>query len=256
MGYLSLQVARRMFGRGGGMKPIVRVLLGVAAAAGVTALGAPRGDHAFAREAMIGDIVATYREAGTGTPDEAVIAALRRVPRHHFVPPALALYAYDNRPLPIGEEQTISQPYIVALMTDLARVRKGDRVLEVGTGSGYQAAVLAEMGATVHTIEILPRLAASARERLERLGYRDVNVVTGDGYEGIEAQAPFDSILVTAGAPHVPPALVRQLKPGGRMVIPVGEAGSIQYLTVIEKDAKGAVTKRTVLPVRFVPLTR
>jgi len=237
------------------MKPIVRVLLGVAATAGVTALGAPRGDHGFAREAMIGDIAAIYREAGTGSPDEAVLAAMRRVPRHHFVPPALARYAYDNRPLPIGEEQTISQPYIVALMTDLARVRKGDRVLEVGTGSGYQAAVLAEMGATVHTIEILPRLAASASERLERLGYT-VNVVTGDGYEGIEAQAPFDSILVTAGAPHVPPALVRQLKPGGRMVIPVGEAGSIQVLTVVEKDGKGVVTKRTVLPVRFVPLTR
>jgi len=172
------------------------------------------------------------------------------------VPAALEPFAYDNRPLPIGEEQTISQPYIVALMTELARVRKGARVLEVGTGSGYQAAVLAEMGARVHTIEILPRLAASARERLARLGYRDIEVVTGDGYAGLEARAPFESILVTAGASHVPPPLVKQLAPGGRMVIPVGEAGAVQHLTVVEKGADGRVSTREVLPVRFVPLTR
>jgi protein-L-isoaspartate(D-aspartate) O-methyltransferase len=239
------------------MKNLLRRAAGAAAAL-VAAVGTAAGeaDHAAARDGMVRDIIATYRESGTGAPDPRVLEAMRRVLRHEFVPPVLVPFAYANRPLPIGEEQTISQPYIVAFMTDLARVRKGDRVLEVGTGSGYQAAVLAEMGATVHTIEILPRLAASARDRLVRLGYRDVHVVTGDGYEGIEAQAPFDSILVTAGAPHVPPALVRQLRPGGRMVIPVGEAGSVQHLTVVEKNSDGAVTKRTVLPVRFVPLTR
>ena len=206
-------------------------------------------------EAMVRDILATYREAGTGSPDARVLDAMRRVPRHEFVPPALAERAYENRPLPIGDAQTISQPYIVALMTDLARVRKGDRVLEVGTGSGYQAAILAQLGAKVHSIEIIAGLAASARERLARLGYA-VDVVTGDGYEGIEARAPFDAILVTAGASHVPPALVRQLRPGGRMVIPVGEPLSLQHLTVVEKAADGSVATRIVLPVRFVPLTR
>jgi protein-L-isoaspartate(D-aspartate) O-methyltransferase len=165
-------------------------------------------------------------------------------------------HAYENRPLPIGEGQTISQPYIVALMTDLAQVRAGDRVLEVGTGSGYQAAILAEMGAKVHTIEIVAALADSARARLERLGYRDIEVLAGDGYNGIERAAPFDSILVTCGADHVPPALVKQLKAGGRMVIPVGEAGAIQELSVVEKAADGTVKTRVVIPVRFVPLTR
>ena len=211
--------------------------------------------HAARSEAMVRDILATYREAGTGTPDARVVDAMRRVPRHEFVPASLVERAYENRPLPIGESQTISQPYIVALMTDLARVRKGDRVLEVGTGSGYQAAILAQLGAKVHSIEIIPGLAASARERLARLGYA-VDVVTGDGYEGIEARAPFDAILVTAGASHVPPALVRQLRPGGRMVIPVGEPMSLQHLTVVEKAADGTVATRIVLPVRFVPLTR
>jgi protein-L-isoaspartate(D-aspartate) O-methyltransferase len=213
-------------------------------------------DHEARRGAMVREIAAMYRDAGTGKPDDRVMAAMGRVPRHEFVPPELVSSAYENRPLPIGEGQTISQPYIVALMTDLARVRKGDRVLEVGTGSGYQAAVLVEMGAAVFTIEIVPPLAASARERLARLGYRNVEVVTGDGYAGIESRAPFDAILVTAGASHVPPALIRQLKAGGRMVIPVGDPFALQHLTVVEKAADGTVTTRRVLPVRFVPLTR
>ncbi len=204
------------------MKATFQVLL-AATLAVVPSLTACAGDPATERKAMLEEIRATYREAGTGAPDEAVLVAIGRVPRHEFVPAALAPFAYANQPLPIGEGQTISQPYIVALMTDLARVRKGTRVLEVGTGSGYQAAVLAEMGATVHSIEIVPSLAAGARERLARLGYRDVEVVTGDGYAGIEARAPFDAILVTAGAAHVPPALVRQLAPGARMVIPVAK---------------------------------
>ena len=239
------------------MKSIARFVTQLAAGlAATTGLAADPGDHAARRDAMLRAILESYRESDTGKPDPRVMAAMGKVPRHEFVPPALVPFAYENRPLPIGEEQTISQPYIVTLMTDLARVRTGDRVLEVGTGSGYQAAVLAEMGAAVFSIEILPRLAASARERLARLGYRGVEVFTGDGYEGIESRAPFDAIVVTAGAPHVPPALVRQLKTGGRMVIPVGEAGSIQHLTVVEKAANGKVTTRTVLPVRFVPLTR
>ena len=208
------------------------------------------------RREMVADIDAMYRATQTGKADPRVMEAMGRVRRHEFVPFAMVPYAYENRPLPIGEGQTIYQPYIVALMTDLARLKKDDRVLEVGTGSGYQAAILAELVANVHSIEIVPSLAATARERLARLGYRNVEVVTGDGYAGIESRAPFDAIVVTAGAPHVPPALVRQLKPGGRMVIPVGDAGAIQQLTVIEKRADGTTTTRQVIPVRFVPLTR
>ena len=218
--------------------------------------GTPVADPAAMRAGMVAEIRAMHREVGTGSLDPAVLAAIGRVPRHEFVPPELTALAYSNQPLPIGEGQTISQPYIVALMTDLARVRKGDRVLEVGTGSGYQAAVLAEMGATVHSIEIVAPLAASARLRLAWLGYRDVDVRAGDGYNGIEEHAPFDAIVVTCGADHVPPALVRQLKPGGRMVIPVGDTTVFQQLTIVEKAGDGAVKTRQVLPVRFVPLTR
>ena len=211
-------------------------------------------DHAARRKTMVAEILADYRAHGSAA-DPRVMEAMGRVPRHEFVPPPLAAHAYENRPLPIGEGQTISQPYIVALMTDLARVKKGARVLEVGTGSGYQAAILADMGASVFTIEIVAPLAHSARERLARLGYRDVEVATGDGYEGIPSRAPFDAVLVTAGASHVPPALVRQLRAGGRIVIPVGDPMGYQELTVVEKAADGTVSTRRVLPVRFVPLT-
>jgi protein-L-isoaspartate(D-aspartate) O-methyltransferase len=236
------------------MRPTMRILALVAA---VAAIAETRGmDDGDRRKAMVREVAQMYRETATGAPDPRVLEALARVPRHHFVPAALSPVAYENRPLPIGEGQTISQPYIVALMTDLARVKKGDRVLEVGTGSGYQAAILAEMGAQVHTIEIVPGLAASARERLERLGYRGIEVVTGDGYAGIEARAPFAAILVTAGASHVPPALVKQLANGGRMVIPVGDPFALQHLTVVEKGGAGTVTSRRVIPVRFVPLTK
>ena len=233
--------------------PGLGLLLGLA---GAPASQAAAGDYAAKREAMVGEIRAMSRESGTGALAAQVLEAMGRVARHEFVPPELVAFAYDNRPLPIGEGQTISQPYIVALMTDLAGIRKGDRVLEVGTGSGYQAAVLAELGVAVHSIEIVAAARASARERLGRLGYGNIEVVAGDGYNGIEARAPFDAILVTAGADHMPPALVRQLKPGGRMVIPVGEPMSIQQLTVIEKGADGKVKSRLVIPVRFVPLTR
>ena len=238
------------------MGKILRALVAGGLATAMVESALANADDAARRAAMVDEIRATYRTAATGKPDEGVLQAMGSVRRHDFVPPELAGAAYDNRPLPIGSGQTISQPYIVALMTDLARVKKGDRVLEVGTGSGYQAAILAAMGATVHTIEIVPALAQTARERLARLGYREVFVVTGDGYEGIPAHAPYDSILVTAGAAHVPPALVKQLKPGGRIVIPVGDPFGYQELTVVEKAADGSVKIRQVIAVRFVPLTR
>ncbi len=214
-------------------------------------------DTSFAdkRRELVAELASLSAPTPAGRLDSRVLEAMGRVPRHEFVPPALAPRAYENRPLPIGNEQTISQPYVVALMTDLLRVRKGDRVLEVGTGSGYQAAVLAEMGAGVHSIEIVEALATSARARLGRLGYGRVEVIAGDGYRGLPARAPFDSIVVTAAPDHVPPALVEQLKRGGRMVIPVGPAFRVQELLVIEKDDRGRVQQRSVAAVRFVPLT-
>jgi protein-L-isoaspartate(D-aspartate) O-methyltransferase len=235
---------------------MTRILLLLAAiAACVNATAASDAELAARRRALVEEITAERSDAPGGF-DRRVKEAMLRVPRHLFVPPDQIPYAYGNHPLPIGHGQTISQPYIVALMTDLLRPRKGDRVLEIGTGSGYQAAVLAELARNVYTIEIVEPLAAAARERLERLGYRNVEVRAGDGYKGWEEHAPFDSIMVTAGADEVPPPLVRQLKPGGRMVIPVGPADSIQYLTLIEKQADGSIRSRRVAPVRFVPFTR
>jgi len=169
------------------------------------------------------------------------------------VPPALAKDAYTDRPLPIGEGQTISQPYIVALMTQLLELRGRERVLEVGTGSGYQAAVLAEIVGQVHTIEILPGLATSAATRLKALGYGDVKVRAGDGYQGWPTQAPFDAIVVTAGASHIPGPLVAQLKEGGRLVIPVDVAVDYQELLQCRKE-RGQLTQKVIAPVRFVPL--
>jgi protein-L-isoaspartate(D-aspartate) O-methyltransferase len=191
-----------------------------------------------------------------GIGDSATIAAMRAVPRHEFVPPDQRRYAYENTPLPIGHDQTISQPVVVALMTQLIRPRAGLRVLEVGTGSGYQAAVLAETGARVWTIEIFRALAEEARVRLSRLGYRDVTVRHGDGYAGWPEAAPFDAIVVTAGADSIPPALLEQLAPGGRLVMPVGDPLLDQELVLVEKDAGGRVASRRLLPVRFVPLLR
>ena len=187
--------------------------------------------------------------------DARVKEAMLKVPRHLFVPASIADRAYDNIPLPIGYEQTISQPYVVALMTDLLAVSKEHRVLEIGTGSGYQAAVLSELAQSVYTIEIVPALAKEARERLARLGYRNVEVRTGDGYKGWPELAPFDAIMVTAGADEVPAPLVEQLKPGGRMVIPLGPA-SLMRLTLIEKTLDGRTKSREIIPVRFVPFTR
>lgn len=204
----------------------------------------------------IRDEVRDTREL-TGRPvlDPRVLDALRGVPRHVFVPDDLQASAYVNHPLPIGHGQTISQPYIVALMSDLIQPRAGDVVLEVGTGSGYQAAILARLVKQVYSLEIIEELAAQARVRLQRLGCDNVEVRAGNGRFGWPEHAPYDSIMVTAAAPRIPPALIEQLKPGGILVMPVGSRYLGQELLVLEKDALGGLEERRVLPVAFVPLT-
>jgi protein-L-isoaspartate(D-aspartate) O-methyltransferase len=224
------------------------------------------------------DVIRTSAYIGRRSFDERVMAAIGQVPRHLFVPPEMVSSAYENRPLPIGHGQTISQPYIVALMTDLLEPEARDRVLEIGTGSGYQAAVLSGLVAEVKTLEIIEPLGRQAAHRLEALGYDNIEARIGDGYFGWTADAKaleieahdletgetekgeaeveaFDGIIVTAAASHIPPPLVRQLKPGGIMVIPVGSRFQVQQLTLIEKSLEGKVVTRQVLPVRFVPLT-
>lgn len=216
-------------------------------------------DRARERRAMVEEIAADARatEPYTGRKafDDRVMAIMAKVPRHRFVPEHRADDAYRNHPLPIGEGQTISQPYIVALSTDLLEPRPGDVVLEVGTGSGYQAAVLAELVRQVYSIEIVEPLGREAARRLRALGYGNVEVKIGDGYQGWPEKGPFDGIIVTAAAAEVPTPLVSQLKPGGKMVIPVGPRFAGQELVLIEKRADGSITQRTVLPVRFVPMT-
>jgi protein-L-isoaspartate(D-aspartate) O-methyltransferase len=194
--------------------------------------------------------------AGRGVKNRRVLAAMAKVPRHEFVPEGHRAEAYNDCPLPIGQGQTISQPYIVAFMTEVIDPRPGQRVLEVGTGSGYQAAVLAELVGAVYTIELLPELSTAANKRLTRLGYRNVHVKAGDGYLGWPDKGPFDAVVVTCGAKEVPQPLWEQLKPGGKMVIPVGEAGQVQTLRVITKGLDGKREVRNLLPVRFVPLRR
>ena len=191
-----------------------------------------------------------------GITDSATLAAMRAVPRHEFVPPDQRSLSYENTPLPIGDGQTISQPIVVAFMTQVIAPRPGMRVLEIGTGSGYQAAVLQEAGCRVWTIEIFGALAREARKRLDRLGYRDVVVRHGDGYAGWPDEAPFDAIVVTAGADSIPPALTEQLAAGGRLVMPVGDPALDQALVLVEKHATGRLTSRRILPVQFVPLLR
>ena len=192
-----------------------------------------------------------------GRPDlsSAVAKALATTPRHEFVPSEYRHRAYENVPLPIGQGQTISQPTIVALMTDLLGTAPTDTILEVGTGSGYQAAVLSQVVSMVYSVEIVPQLAQSAKKRLKRLGYDNVIVHQGDGYMGLPQDAPFDGIIVTAAAPRVPGPLLEQLKPGGRLVIPVGPAAYTQWLTVWTRDEDGLFHEEALLPVRFVPLT-
>lgn len=193
---------------------------------------------------------------GVGIRDSATLAAMRIVPRHEFVPTDQRVHAYQDVPLPIGHQQTISQPAVVALMTELVEPRPGKKVLEVGTGSGYQAAVLAQTGCRVWTIEIFRALANEARARLTRLGYANVTVRHGDGYAGWPEMAPFDAIVVTAAAEAVPPPLLQQLGPGGRLVMPVGGESTDQALLLVQKDSAGEISSREILPVRFVPFLR
>ena len=215
-------------------------------------------DYAGQRARMVAEVEAMYaetsRETGLSAMSGAVRASLGKVERHRFVPKPQQAMAYRNQPLPIGSGQTISQPYIVALSTDLLQPRPEHVVLEVGTGSGYQAAVLAEAVKQVYTIELLEDLGRSAATRLAELGYHNIEVRIGDGYAGWPDKAPFDGIVVTAAAPRIPPALVAQLKPGGRMVIPVGSEGWVQSLKVVTKRADGGYDQRDIIPVRFVPL--
>lgn len=193
--------------------------------------------------------------AGEGITDPATLEAMRRVPRHEFVPQEQRRLAYRNQPLAIGYGQTISQPYIVAYMTEALDLQASDRVLEIGAGSGYQAAVLAEIVDQVYTVEIIEPLATSARERLRRLGYDNVTVRQGDGYYGWPEHAPFDAIIVTAAAGHIPRPLLEQLKPGGRLVIPIGPVYAVQSLVLARRDDDGEVRTQQLLPVRFVPMT-
>ena len=205
------------------------------------------------------DVVEFYatlaRDTGEEPLDEDVMASLDTVERHEFVPAQLKPFAYENRPLPIGHGQTISQPYIVALMTDLIKLDSDDVVLEIGTGSGYQAAILAKLVKHVYSIEIIEALADESAARLKRLGYDNVTTTLADGYYGWEAHAPFDAIIVTAAASHVPPPLVQQLAPGGRMIIPIGGRFMTQQLLLLEKTDDDEVITRQVAAVRFVPLT-
>ncbi|HWA38862.1 MAG TPA: protein-L-isoaspartate(D-aspartate) O-methyltransferase [Burkholderiales bacterium] len=215
-------------------------------------------DFAAQRAQMVAEVDAMYAETrahtGLSRMSDPVRRALAKVERHRLVPPSQAALAYRNHPLPIGSGQTISQPYVVALSTDLLEVSAASVVLDVGTGSGYQAAVLAEIASRVYSIEIVPALGEAARKRLEELGYRNIEIRIGDGYRGWPDKAPFDAIVVAAAAPKVPQELLDQLKPGGRLVIPVGADGETQHLKVYTRRADGGFDERRVLPVRFVPL--
>ncbi|HWP85448.1 MAG TPA: protein-L-isoaspartate(D-aspartate) O-methyltransferase [Terriglobia bacterium] len=234
------------FGFGVGARAALTAMLALAARA------VAQDPYAPQRNAMVEEQI-----VARGVRDERVLEAMRAVPRHLFVPPSWQAQAYSDRALPIGQGQTISQPYIVALMTELLAVQPEDSVLEVGTGSGYQAAILSRLVRRVYSIEILPALAEAAGKRLSQLGYANVTVRTGDGYRGWPERAPFDAIIVTAAPPEIPEELVAQLKRGGRMVLPVGDSPENQSLMVIEKSRTSeAITKRSVLPVRFVPMVR
>lgn len=209
------------------------------------------------REQMV-QVIAIYAhysgdKLGKDEIDPKVMEAMRTIPRHEFVPVELRPYAYADGPLPIGYEKTISQPYMIALMTDLAEIAEGVTVLEVGTGLGYHAAIMATLGAKVFSVEIVDELASQAKENLARLGFKDITLRTGDGSHGWAAHAPYDRIMVAAAPELIPPVLIAQLKPGGRMVVPAGMADS-QQLMVIEKDANNRLSSREVIPVRFSPL--
>lgn len=207
-------------------------------------------DYKQARERMV-----TKQIVKRGVKDRNTLKAMRKVERHLFVPPKYMRMAYDDGPLSIGYGQTISQPYIVGYMTEIIKPKPGDKILEIGTGSGYQAAVLAEIVEKVFTIEIVSELAKTASKRLHELGYDNVKVISGDGYYGLEEEAPFDAIVVTAASEHIPPSLIQQLKDGGRMIIPVGSPFFVQTLMLVEKK-EGKISTSNLIPVRFVPFTR
>lgn len=185
--------------------------------------------------------------------DKRVILAMEQVPRHHFVPPEVQAQSYEDYPLPIGMDQTISQPYIVAFMCEQLKLKPGEKVLEIGTGSGYQAAVLSKLAKDVYSIEILEAMGKRAADTLRELGYANVHARIGDGYAGWPEEAPFDAIVVTAAPDHIPRALIDQLAPGGRLLVPVGK--NLQSLERVTKDSAGKVSRETLLPVRFVPMT-
>ena len=208
------------------------------------------------RDYMVEHDIARSAWSREGVKDEAVLRAMREVPRHLFVPPNLVDQAYSDRPLPIGHGQTISQPYVVAYMTEMLKPKPDAVALEIGTGSGYQAAVLGALVKNVYSIEIVAPLGKEAKERLKKLGHDNVEVKTGDGYFGWEEHGPYDAIIVTCAASHIPPPLVEQLKPGGRMVIPVGPPLQVQQLVLVEKREDGTIRRKSVMAVRFVPLTR
>ena len=237
-----------------------RLLLFLCFALGVAGLLLSQQDndnYSKQREEMVRTQIATVRWSGSqAVQDPRVLDSMRKTPRHRFVPAELVAYAYDDRPLPIGYGQTISQPYMVAKMTELLEPKEEHRVLEIGTGSGYQAAVLSPLVAQVYSIEIIEPLGTAARGRLNSLGYKNIEVRVGDGYFGWPEKGPFDSIIVTAAANHIPPALVEQLKPGGRMVIPVGNPFQAQTLMLVTKGSKGPhdLQVRNLMPVAFVPL--
>jgi protein-L-isoaspartate(D-aspartate) O-methyltransferase len=225
---------------------------------GFLAVDGQAQDFAAQRARMVAEVDAMYAETraetGLARMSPAVGNAMGKVERHRLVPPGETSRAYRNHPLPIGSGQTISQPYIVALSTELLNPKPQDVILEVGTGSGYQAAVLAEIVSRVYSIEIIASLGNEARKRLAGLGYGNIEIRIGDGYAGWPERAPFDGIVVTAAAPRVPQALIDQLKTGGKLVIPVGGEGETQYLKLLTKRADGGVDEKRVLPVRFVPL--
>jgi protein-L-isoaspartate(D-aspartate) O-methyltransferase len=229
-------------------------LLLVAGAAG--AQEAPDFEAARLRMVRVIQLEAQVTAEVTGVReiDQRVLAAMNKVPRHEFVPPPLARFAYEDTPLPIEIDQNLAQPFLAALMTHLLRVEPGDSVFETGTDCGYEAALLAELGARVYSIEVSETLAAAAAERLQRLDYRSVVVKAGDGYFGWPEHGPYDAILVKEAVDHLPPPLLAQLKPNGRMVVPIGPTGAAQELTLVEKDGAGKVRRRVVLPVAFTPL--
>ncbi len=215
-------------------------------------------DYTIARAGMVDEVefyATLARDTGEESLDDDVLRSLGTVRRHEFVPEVQKDFAYENRPLPIGHGQTISQPYIVALMTDLIQLEPDDVVLEIGTGSGYQAAILAKLVKHVYSVEIIEALADESAARLKHLGYDNVTTILADGYYGWEEHAPFDAIVVTAAASHVPPPLVQQLKPGGRMIIPIGGRFMTQQLLLLEKTDNDEVITRQIAAVRFVPLT-